>query len=263
LHSKERAGYDAPEIGREVEMGPGRGVFMVAVLAAIAALATSSAAADEPSTLAFSEDAVTVARSEGAATLTVLRTGDTTQEAGATVTGSEGFEGRVTIPAGAGSGTIEVPLPDSIAPGGFVTWTLSDPSGGSLIGEPSTLQMTVYEDVADPEPAPNRAPDTTITRARATRIAGRAMDPEHRIARVELSVLQRMGHKCRRVKPNGRLGRRGSCAASYRAMTTGAKRWSFHPSRRLPAGRYVVRARTVDAAGLRDPSPAKRTFRIR
>jgi hypothetical protein len=240
---------------------------VVAVLACVAALATTGASADEPSTLAFSEPAVTVARSAGGTTLTVVRSGDASQAASATVTGSEGYEGRVTIPAGAGSGTIDVPLPDrdAVAPGGFIYFTLSDPSAGHQIGDPATVEMTIYEDEPDPEPTatPNRAPDTTIERSRATKIAGLATDAEGKLARVEVSVLKRVGSKCRRVKSSGRLARSGSCAASYRLTATGTKRWSFRPHRRLPAGRYIVRARAVDAAGLTDPSPAKRSFTVR
>jgi hypothetical protein len=235
------------------------------MLACVVALATTSASADEPSTLAFSEPAVTVARSAGGTTLTVVRSGDLSLGASATVTGSEGFEGQVTIAAGAGSGTIHVPLPDrdAVAPGGYVSFTLSAPSAGSLIGNPASVQMTIYEDEPDPEPKPNRAPDTTIEQSRATKIAGLATDAEGRLARVEVSVLKHEGRKCRRVLSSGRLARRGSCTVSYRLTATGTRTWAFRPHHRLPAGRYVVRARAVDAAGRTDPSPAKRTFTVR
>ncbi|HEU4974173.1 MAG TPA: hypothetical protein VFT50_03735 [Baekduia sp.] len=248
-------------------MGARRGMCVVAVLAFALASATPGASADEPSTLAFSQEAVTVARSAGGATLTVLRSGDSSQAAGATVTGSEGFEGHVTIEAGAGSGTISVPLPErgSIAPGGFVTFTLSDPSAGSEVGFPDAVQMTIYEDEPDPEPMPtrNRAPDTTIGRSRAGILAGQATDAEGRLVRVEVSVLKREGRACRSVKASGRLARRGACRASYRLIADGTRRWAFRPGRRLPAGRYVVWARAVDAAGVADPSPSKRAFVVR
>jgi hypothetical protein len=235
---------------------------VVAMLTCVVASATASAGAEEPSTLAFSERDVTVARSEGGTTLTVLRTGDSSRAAVATVTGSEGFEGQVTIAAGAGSGTIHVPLPDrdAVAPGGYVYFTLSDPSAGDVIGDPATVQMTIYEDLPDPEP--NHAPDTTIRRSTARTIAGRASDAEGALARVQVSVLKRAGSRCRRVKPSGRLAGRGSCAAAYRLTASGTGKWAFKPSRRLPAGRYIVRARAVDAAGLADRSPAKRTFTV-
>jgi hypothetical protein len=246
----------------EVEMRAGLRGCVVAVLACVAASATASAGAEEPSTLAFSEPDVTVARSKGGTTLTVLRSGDSSRAASATVTGSEGFEGQVTIAAGAGSGKIYVPLPErgAIAPGGFVYFTLSDPSAGDVIGEPATVQMTIYED--EPDPEPDHAPDTTIGRSSARIIAGRATDAEGRLARVQVSVLKRAGSKCRRVKPSGRLAGLGSCAASYRLTAGGTRKWAFRPRRRLRAGRYIVRARAVDAAGLTDRSPAKRTFTV-
>jgi hypothetical protein len=242
-------------------MGAANKGFVTAVLAAAIWSAASGALADEASTLAFSTDAMTVPRSEGAATLTVLRSGSTTaQEATAAVTGSEGYAGRVTVPAGAASATIRVPLPgrDDVAPGGSVYFDLSDPSAGLVIGEPSRVAVTVYEDVE--EPTPNRAPATTIELVRPRSISGRAGDADGNLANVTLSVLKRERGKCRALRANGKLTGRRSCAASYKLSAGGTEKWTFRTRRRLPAGRYTVRARAVDAAGLADPSPARRTF---
>jgi hypothetical protein len=238
--------------------------LVVGVLAAVAGGAV--ARADEPPGIAWEKDALTVSRSQGdAVTLTVVRSGDVAPAITATVTGSEGFEGEVTVPPGSTSATIRVPLPGrgDIAPGGFVYFTLSD-ADGATIDQPGDIAITIYEDEPDPQPKPRRGapPDTAIHRTRRNVIAGTASDRDRDVARVELSVLARSDGGCRRLRANGRLGRIGRCRTAYTLTAKGTTAWALHLERRLPPGRYVVRSRAVDAAGHADRSPARRTFSI-
>ena len=103
----------------------------------------------------------------------------------------------------------------------------------------------------------DRKPPQSKFTARATRrhsiaVRGTAHDLgcSHRVARVTVAIAQRAGGgHCRYVLANGRLGPRGKCRRAIYVSAHGTSHWSYTPSRRLPAGVFVLRSRAIDAAG--------------
>lgn len=73
-------------------------------------------------------------------------------------------------------------------------------------------------------------------------------------------------HRCRVLKPNGRLSRPHSCDRRRFLTPRGKRRWRLRLPRNLRPGHYEVRSRAIDAAGnlelaLNDASRVR--FRIR
>jgi hypothetical protein len=90
------------------------------------------------------------------------------------------------------------------------------------------------------------------TRRHTISVRGTARDLgcSRRVARVTVAIARRAGGGgCRYVQASGRLGPRGKCRRATYVSARGTSRWAFTPSRRLPAGTYVVRSRAIDAAG--------------
>jgi uncharacterized delta-60 repeat protein len=103
----------------------------------------------------------------------------------------------------------------------------------------------------------------------ALRLKGEA-DPG--AARVQVSITQRDGKRCRAVTSTrrARLGSRGACApararwltANQTPRTAKTQLWSLHLARRLPAGRYTATVRALDREGLAGQT-GEVTFRVR
>jgi hypothetical protein len=71
-----------------------------------------------------------------------------------------------------------------------------------------------------------------------------------------------VGKRCRLLQADGRLAPRTvSCRKTHYLRARGARKWSFTSRRALPAGRYIVRVRAVDAAG--NVERASRANRLR
>ena len=112
---------------------------------------------DDTPRLQFTTATSTVAESTASVTLTVQRVGPTTTEntvqyalAGVTATGGDDFVGTsgvLTFPAGVASRTIVVPIVgDTIAEGPETfTVTLSNPTGGAILGTPSVATVTILD----------------------------------------------------------------------------------------------------------------------
>jgi S-formylglutathione hydrolase FrmB len=105
--------------------------------------------------------------------------------------------------------------------------------------------------------------DTTRPRSRVLRprvrdgrltVAGVATDAgcadESRVDRVVVSIARRQADgRCRPVGPRGFLGRPRDCARTRYVPARGTSRFSLRVPRRLPAGRYIVWSRAIDADG--------------
>ena len=130
----------------------------------------------------------------------------------------------------------------------------SDPEGS---GYTWVLRELRLERGAAPPPGgcAGKAPATSIRRVRvgrrATRVAGRARDGAcGRVTRVEVSIGRRVGRgRCRFLGPRGRFGRARRCRRPVFTPARGGTKWRFGVRRRLPKGRYIVRARAVDTVG--------------
>lgn len=112
--------------------------------------------------------------------------------------------------------------------------------------------------------APARVAVRVRRRGRRVTIRGRATDRGcGRIARVVVAVARRSGRgRCRFVGRRGRLGRKRSCRRLRYVTARGRETWALR-LRRLPRGRYVVRAFAFDEAGLSGPRSRARRFVIR
>src|SRR3954471_14878814 len=170
-----------------------RRVMVVAALLC-AVVAATDARAQDPLPLRWSVHDVTVNRSDGGVTVQALRPDGSTGDVAATVAGSEGFSASITIPAGAPSAAVFLPLPEpgSVAPGGYVYFDVADGSGTMV----DRVVMTVVEDV-DTDPRP---PTTAIGTAGAKKITGTAADDDDDLARVVVGVQKRDGTRCRPLR---------------------------------------------------------------
>ena len=71
-----------------------------------------------------------------------------------------------------------------------------------------------------------------------------------KVKQVRVAVAREMGHKkCRFLKANGRFRKTEPCAHGHYLKARGTSRWTFAIRHRLPAGRYLVRVRAIDAVG--------------
>jgi hypothetical protein len=84
-----------------------------------------------------------------------------------------------------------------------------------------------------------------------------------KVDHVLVSVDRVRGSHCQHLGSSGHLGRLGSCSRSpHWLRATGTQTWNYHISKKLPAGRYRLHRRAVDAAGNRE-RPRVRNLRIR
>ena len=81
--------------------------------------------------------------------------------------------------------------------------------------------------------------------------------------RVQVSVARRVGRRCAFLRRNGRLTRARSCRRPVYLKARGKRRWKLRKRAALPAGRYLVRVRGVDAAGNRERRARKRNVLAR
>ncbi len=117
-----------------------------------------------------------------------------------------------------------------------------------------------------------RLPVTGITR-RGVLVSGPARDracgelSRTTLERVEVAIARQAGKGCRPLDARGRVARRTvSCAEPQwlRArLLSGARRYVLRTGRRLPAGRYRVRARAIDRAGNVEPAAKQRVVTLR
>lgn len=88
-----------------------------------------------------------------------------------------------------------------------------------------------------------------------------------RISRVSVSIARAAGGgKCRLMTAGGRFGIKRSCSRTIFNRARGTTRWAFRlPRRHLPAGRYLVWSRAVDASRNGEPKVSARNrlrFRV-
>ncbi len=77
---------------------------------------------------------------------------------------------------------------------------------------------------------------------------------------VAVSVSRVVGKGCRFLRQNGSFGPKVSCKRTSYLPARGTTTWSYVRRQRLPAGRYKVWTRAVDAAGNIERKASKRNF---
>jgi hypothetical protein len=84
-----------------------------------------------------------------------------------------------------------------------------------------------------------------------------------KVKRTVISIARQTGRTCRNMKPNGGLGRAGTCHRFvYLAARHKGTSWSFTSKRKVPPGLYRIRVKSYDAAGNRE-RPGKKTNTVR
>jgi hypothetical protein len=83
-----------------------------------------------------------------------------------------------------------------------------------------------------------------------------------RVERVLVAAAHRVGGRCAWMKFSGKLGRPVSCRAVRWLPATGDSAWAFSKRVRLPAGRYRVLVRAIDANGISE-TPRRTSLRVR
>jgi hypothetical protein len=97
------------------------------------------------------------------------------------------------------------------------------------------------------------------TRSRVLR--GTAKDVGCGVDLVVISIARKADGKCRLVKGK-RLARRTSCKRRHWTSVKGTSSWTYRLSKKLPAGKYVVRTRVRDFAGnVRNSAPRRMRLR--
>jgi hypothetical protein len=124
---------------------------------------------------------------------------------------------------------------------------------GTLTGGRSSGAVATCVDRIPPV---SRVRKVRVARTRAVTLSGVAGDRgcgakgAGRVSRVRVAVGRRYANqRCRYLKADNRFGALTSCLRTTYLSARGTTRWSIRLRRRLPAGRYVVWARGVDAAG--------------
>jgi len=126
-----------------------------------------------PPVLSLSTANVSVPEGDGAARITVLRSGSTAAAVSATISTADGSAtagtdytattSTVTVPAGAASAVLQIPIVQDTLDEADETFTatLSQPSGATATA-PTTQTVTILDDdtVTDPTPPPTPAPST-------------------------------------------------------------------------------------------------------
>src|SRR3954454_24367537 len=157
-------------------------------------------------------------------------------------------------------------------------------------GDPNTLVAATYGRgvyryiFADPHGAASRpgpgcrdrtAPKSTFARTarvasakRRLRLKGTSSDRgcgkrfRGTVMRVRISIARRTGKRCRSLLANAKLsGKRTSCLHTTYVNAKGTTKWTFTARRRLPAGRYQIWVRGIDAAGNVEHKSRKRNFK--
>jgi dienelactone hydrolase len=82
------------------------------------------------------------------------------------------------------------------------------------------------------------------------------------VARVGVSVARVHGHRCRFLKRKGGFTSARKCRRAIFLPARGTKKWRLR-TRKLPRGRYHVRARAIDGAGNRSPGRRYVRFTLR
>lgn len=178
-----------------------------------------------------------------------LRTVDGTAVAGVNYTAQDRY---VTINAGQTSATLDIPVVDDERRPGPRTFTVQAYGpNAAVLGARTVATVTIADDgvyVPPPSAAVVRilAPGGTLSRSAARLVRGNVTGGT--VKRVQVAVT-RSG--CRRLGGDGRLHARtsGSTCEPTWLTAKGTGRWSRRLPR-LPAGRYVISARAIDAAGL-------------
>lgn len=94
-----------------------------------------------------------------------------------------------------------------------------------------------------------------LGRRRRGRLTGSSSDrgcgPRRRgrVVRVSVAIERPAGKRCRYLRATGRFTRPSSCSSPRYVRARGTRHWSLVVRRRLPAGRYRIRVRAIDAAG--------------
>jgi hypothetical protein len=71
-----------------------------------------------------------------------------------------------------------------------------------------------------------------------------------KVAHVRVAVARDLGHhRCRFLRANGTFRKTEPCGHGHYLKAKGTGHWTFRIAHRLPAGRYLVRVRAIDAAG--------------
>jgi hypothetical protein len=183
---------------------------------------------------------------------------------------------------GAGNAAWTHTVSPTVAPGGLVTATATDPAGNT--SELSACQVSAAAAVA-PAPQPQveqgqpaacrdrKAPITTLKRAgvkqtaRGTKLELTGTSADHRdcpsgVQRVDVSLARvagRTGVNCRFIKKPNRyqLTRAQNCRRPVLFRATGTGKWTFTFPVRLKPGLYRVQARGTDKARNKE-TPKKR-----
>lgn len=155
-----------------------------------------------------------------------------------------------------------------------LTTTLGAPIAGSTTSPAGAAGAPPAASKA-PEPAACR--DTALPASRITSlkvgrhrrglsVRGRAADrgcvAGGRLIKVTAAVALRTPRACRFLDRAGVFGPPLPCANRNHVLATGLARWRFSTKKRLPRGRYLFVARSVDAAGNLSLGPIRR-FRVR
>jgi hypothetical protein len=69
------------------------------------------------------------------------------------------------------------------------------------------------------------------------------------MAKIEVAVSRRQGHRCRFVNRKGRLTSARSCSKPVYLRARGVTTWTLSKRVRLPKGTYTAQARATDVSG--------------
>lgn len=136
--------------------------------------------------------------------------------------------------------------------------------GAPPAGNAGGGSILACRDRARPTSRPTRR-TSRITRSGIT-VRGRASDRgcgpkgRGRLVQVSVSVARSVGKRCRFLRQNGSFGPLSSCRRTTYLPARGTTTWSFVRRRRMPAGRYTVWTRAVDAAGNVERKASKRNL---
>ena len=99
---------------------------------------------------------------------------------------------------------------------------------------------------------------------RGLRLRGRVRDRGcGATRRVQVSVARKVGRRCAFLRRNGRFTKPRRCKRARYLKARGTRRWKLRKRAKLPAGKYVVRVRGIDAAGNRERRARKRNVLVR
>ena len=183
---------------------------------------------------------------------------------------------------GAGNASWTHTVSPTVAPGGLVTTTATDPSGSTSelsacresVAGPGTPQQTTPQQQPPANPCADKRPPITSLKkagvkrtARGTRLALKGTSADHRecpsgVAKVDVSLARvkgRTGTNCRFIKRPNRysLTKPQNCRRPVLFKATGTGKWNYTFPLRLKPGLYRVQARGTDVAKNKE-TPNKR-----